>query len=146
MSLDNHGPLLLGIASLAAGVTLLWRAWLKRPLPARDPMQASAMAQPLARQYRPDRREAYQLSARRVMACILASLLGAISLTLALAAWLPLPALEKTLVATLAGPVLWPALLIVLVTRSSLRQRHCVAIVLSALLLSALALPSLAGQ
>jgi hypothetical protein len=113
MSLDYLVPFLLGAASLAAWAMLLACAW---------PSKGAAVREkklPRSRTWRPERREAYHLPARSVWFALSASLLCALAITLALARWLPMPPLENTLLATLALPLLWPALLLCFVTQLS---------------------------
>lgn len=137
MNADYLIPVGFAIASLAAWLALLCQAWLRRPA------ALAEKTRPL-RSYLPEQRESYHLSRRKVLLALGGSALGAAVAALALAAWLPLPPLEKTLIATLAMPLLWPVLLVILVTRSW-RPSCVLGVLASALLLSLLLLAPFVG-
>ena len=138
MPLDYLIPLLAGVVMIAVPGVLLVRAWRQRPV------SAPASARP-SRSYRSGLRQAYSLSRGRVLACLVASLYGAVAAGLAMATALPLGAAENALLATLFAPLVWAVGFVVLSTRARWR-RDCLLTLAVATTLSAVALlPLVAG-
>jgi hypothetical protein len=107
MGLDFLIPFSLGLASILVFAILYLKALFARPENARKHARAS-------RTYRPETRQAYQITTARSAAAVVASLLFALAVTAALARWLPLSGLESTLLGTALLPLIWPVALVYL--------------------------------
>ncbi len=136
MSLDYLIPLALAVLMLSAPSLLLARALWQRPRSG-IPRRRKASA------FRPDKRQAYHLSRAAVLSCTCSSLLCAVITGAVMAAWLPLPQADRALLATLAAPLVWAALVLFLLARGTWLRDCALAVSAGLVALGAVLLPML---